>query len=569
MDKNGRVSILYPYEDVKFRQLSRTACHDLGLDTICKELSESADEQRLIMNVLSNMTDDAKTAQYRTEVFEDILGLSDMRKRMMELFEKIEFIRDYSSGRMETDEKLGFWHLMHRLREIDDYIKYVEEMRVCLADEKIRSRGMLELRGYIDELYNEAHFEQMKKDISELRSKSDTIQSVTLGVNVNDRFEATGVGLVSVNSKQFKKSGIVGNFADAIASKDKVHDDTDWNGDMHYHQIDKIHDHELGVFVEGLGALNSVSSSGLMDNRIRATVVNTIQGDNTSNTTFYLDKIMNKLLTSLVKKLRDVLSKYAEIAVVNISKLIPEFVYYIRMAEFVEKQTRRGFAFCRAQTTDGEGVSMDARGLYNLKLAVSVENSADIVPNDLVFDKERRVYILTGANRGGKTTITQGIGLLYVLAQGGIYVPAQSFLYRPADAVYTHFPADEDKTMDLGRLGEECVRFKEIYSECTEKSLVLLNETFSTTSFEEGYYIAVDSVRALLKKGARTVYNTHMHKLAADTGSLGEGAASIIVKSDGGKRSFKVVAAPPEGLSYARDIAEKYGVTYEMLTGEK
>lgn len=569
MDKNGRVSILYPYEDVKFRQLSKTACHDLGLDTICKELSESADEQRLIMNVLSNMTDDMKTAQYRTEVFEDILGLSDMRKRMMELFEKIEFIRDYSSGRMETDEKLGFWHLMHRLREIDDYIKYVEEMRACLADDKIRSQGMLELRGYIDELYNEAHFEQMKKDISELRSKSDTIQSVTLGVNVNDRFEATGVGLVSVNSKQFKKSGIVGNFADAIASKDKVHDDTDWNGDMHYHQIDKIHDHELGVFVEGLGALNSVSSSGLMDNRIRATVVNTIQGDNTSNTTFYLDKIMNKLLTSLVKKLRDVLSKYAEIAVVNISKLIPEFVYYIRMAEFVEKQTRRGFAFCRAQTTDGEGVSMDARGLYNLKLAVSVENSADIVPNDLVFDKERRVYILTGANRGGKTTITQGIGLLYVLAQGGIYVPAQSFLYRPADAVYTHFPADEDKTMDLGRLGEECVRFKEIYSECTEKSLVLLNETFSTTSFEEGYYIAVDSVRALLKKGARTVYNTHMHKLAADTGSLGEGAASIIVKSDGGKRSFKVVAAPPEGLSYARDIAEKYGVTYEMLTGEK
>ena len=569
MGKNGRVSILYPYEDVKFRQLSRTACHDLGLDTICKELSESADEQRLIMNVLSNMTDDMKTAQYRTEVFEDILGLSDMRKRMMELFEKIEFIRDYSSGRMETDEKLGFWHLMHRLREIDDYIKYVEEMRACLADEKIRSRGMLELRGYIDELYNEAHFEQMKKDISELRSKSDTIQSVTLGVNVNDRFEAISVGLVSVNSKQFKKSGIVGNFADAIASKDKVHDDTDWNGDMHYHQIDKIHDHELGVFVEGLGALNSVSSSGLMDNRIRATVVNTIQGDNTSNTTFYLDKIMNKLLTSLVKKLRDVLSKYAEIAVVNISKLIPEFVYYIRMAEFVEKQTRRGFAFCRAQTTDGEGVSMDARGLYNLKLAVSVENSADIVPNDLVFDKERRVYILTGANRGGKTTITQGIGLLYVLAQGGIYVPAQSFLYRPADAVYTHFPADEDKTMDLGRLGEECVRFKEIYSECTEKSLVLLNETFSTTSFEEGYYIAVDSVRALLKKGARTVYNTHMHKLAADTGSLGEGAASIIVKSDGGKRSFKVVAAPPEGLSYARDIAEKYGVTYEMLTGEK
>jgi hypothetical protein len=40
------------------------------------------------------------------------------------------------------------------------------------------------------------------------------------------------------------------------------------------------------------------------------------------------------------------------------------------------------------------------------------------------------------------------------------------------------------------------------------------------------------------------------------------------MKSDGGKRSFKVETARPEGMSYAHDIAEKYGVTYEMLTGE-
>lgn len=43
-----------------------------------------------------------------------------------------------------------------------------------------------------------------------------------------------------------------------------------------------------------------------------------------------------------------------------------------------------------------------------------------------------------------------------------------------------------------------------------------MNESFSTTSFEEGYYIAKDSVRAILHKGMRTIYNTHMHKLAFD-----------------------------------------------------
>ena len=127
--------------------------------------------------------------------------------------------------------------------------------------------------------------------------------------------------------------------------------------------------------------------------------------------------------------------------------------------------------------------------------------------------------------------------------------------------------------MDLGRLGEECVRFREIYEGSTESSLILLNESFSTTSFEEGYYIAVDVIKAIADKCTRTIYNTHMHKIAEGIAMFNEGrtkgkASSIIMASGDGKRSFKVVEAPPEGDSYARDIAQNYGVTYEMLTGD-
>ena len=126
--------------------------------------------------------------------------------------------------------------------------------------------------------------------------------------------------------------------------------------------------------------------------------------------------------------------------------------------------------------------------------------------------------------------------------------------------------------MDLGRLGEECVRFKEMFSQSTSRSLILLNETFSTTSFEEGYYNAKDSVKALLTKGVRTIYNTHMHKLGYDAEELtreigGTGAASLVMQTEEGKRSFKVALAKPEGSSYAKDIAKKYGVTYDMLVG--
>ncbi len=238
------------------------------------------------------------------------------------------------------------------------------------------------------------------------------------------------------------------------------------------------------------------------------------------------------------------------------------------MTEYVERKIAEGWTFSRAHAQ--EGTDLCARGFYNLKLINAIKPE-ETVKNDLDFDDDKRMYILTGANRGGKTTVTQAVGQMYILAQGGVYIPGDSMEYGPVDTICTHFPADEDKTLDYGRLGEECRRFRELYIESTSYSLMLLNETFSTTSFEEGYEIALDACRALLKKGLRTLYNTHMHKLALDLHKINQDqvkgkAYSLVAASKNGHRSFKVQIGPPEGTSLAHDIAEKYGVTYEQLT---
>jgi len=301
----------------------------------------------------------------------------------------------------------------------------------------------------------------------------------------------------------------------------------------------------------------------------KATMSQIPAGDGSVNSTLLLANAASKMCGHIVKKLRSVLEKYTDVSISTISRLIPELIYYIRFAEYIEKESSRGIRFCKASIIEEEGnTRMIAEGFYNLKLINAVDNADGIVYNDLVFDEDNRIYLLTGANRGGKTTLTQAVGQLFALAQGGIYVPASRFEYKPCDMIFTHFPADEDKTFDLGRLGEECVRFKSIFDDSTSQSLILLNETFSTTSFEEGYYIAKDSVKALISKKVRTIFNTHMHKLAQDTEDLGPGVSSVVMQSVEGARSFKAVRMPPEGMSYAHDIAAKYGVTYEMLTGK-
>ncbi len=569
MEITKKYSILYPnFDGVEYKTLSQTACHDLALDLLCESLTDNQKESRLIMDTISNMTADPRVAKYRQEVFCDILKFPDLRKQMMELFDKFEYIRNFGVHHWKTDEKLGIWHLLRRMDELGDYITCVEAMQSCLKENAVESEGLRGFREYVDKLYRDARFGEMKADIAALKVHSSEVKSVTVGINVNERFEATSLGLISVNNQYFKKSGIIGNFADALA-RNGIKSGNDWNGDMQYHPVEsgKGLDEIVSGFIKKKAQTDLVGRAALSNE----TLANVGGGDGVANSTFYLSGVANKMLDMLLRKLRDTLNKYADIVVVNISQIIPEFAYYIRFAEFIEKKMGMGYTFCEPNLIDQDSVRMKSRGFYNLKLAISGMEKDAIVTNELDFDNEHTAYILTGANRGGKTTVTQAVGIMYVLAQGGIFVPAKSFDYEPLDCIYTHFPADEDKTFDLGRLGEECIRFKEIYNACTKDSLCLLNETFSTTSFEESYYIAKDSVKALLKKSVRTIYNTHMHKLGEDVGELNaensvSKAASLIVQSEGGNRSFKIAVAPPEGKSYAMDIAEKYGVTYEMLT---
>ena len=537
-----------------YKTLSEAAIHDLGLDYLCEQVTEKKQEQTLLLSILSRMTDNPEVTKYRSDVFEDIYQNGAMRDEMLCILDKINFLRDYGSIGKTFEEAANVWDLMHRLDELKDYIQCVEAIFKSLSESSVRSEGLFHLKEYVDGLYHDNGFSELKKDIASLRATTTELRSVTVGINLNDRFEADGIGLISINSKYFTKSNILSNFCEKLSMKDAIKPDTEWQEEYKFHPF-------------------AAETSKMPDIAPIRAIALIPEGDKMEDVPRYMNRVTNQMLSAVVKKLKSVLDRYVSVTITEITDLIPEFIYYVRFAEYIEKLSGSRMHFCKgtlAAEETGECL-MRAKGFYNMKLAAAmVEKQETIVANDLDFDQMHLVYVLTGANRGGKTTTTQAVGLLFALGQGGIYVPADSFAFWPVDCIYTHFPADEDKTMDLGRLGEECRRFRQIYSDSTKNSLLLLNETFSTTSFEEGYFIAKDAVRAILEKGIRTIYNTHMHKLAFDLEELNRSydsvkAVSLIVKADGGNRSFKIEAAPPEGMSYAGDIAKKYGVTYEML----
>ena len=255
--------------------------------------------------------------------------------------------------------------------------------------------------------------------------------------------------------------------------------------------------------------------------------------------------------------------------------LMPEIEFVTKAAAMQKSLSERGCTLSVPEIRPMSERTFVATDLYNPCVALKLAKDDTIVPNDVEFTKDGvSIWVLTGPNRGGKSVITCAIGLCQVMMQLGMYVPAAHAAISPCDAIYTHFPTGADDTIDKGRLGEECARLGEIFDCVSADSLVLLDESLSSTGSYEASYIAAEVLAGLARVGCRCLFSTHLHELAAEIDRLnaeslavgGSRIDTLVAGIEGeGKRSFKIVRAKPDGKSYARDMAKRYGLTFDSI----
>ena len=87
MISDRKFSLLFPRgKEVNYKSLEPSTFHDLGLDTICKEITSEPKEQVVIADVLSQLTSDPEVTDYRQDIFEDLKDLPDISKRLHRSF---------------------------------------------------------------------------------------------------------------------------------------------------------------------------------------------------------------------------------------------------------------------------------------------------------------------------------------------------------------------------------------------------------------------------------------------------------------------------------------------------
>lgn len=474
-------------------------------------------------------TEDPQVIRYRQLTVQDVVNCKDLCKVLRRILPFLTDIRELRKMSQSSDG-IGDSYL-YSISEIEIYNSLMELLRdelLPLAD-SFTSPAFIAFANRIKELTQSEYYKKLTENLSDLASRVRDIRSITVGINLDRRLAPESAGVLSVNSEKFKS----GEFFERVKRLDFKKDEMTLMAELIPYSKEQSENQQLAMTNAVNNAVSDIFKSSVRSWK------KAVQFYVLDNTDFLL-------------------------------KMEPEIEFLIEAQKLISMLKERNVPLCSPIIEESSNI-FSAKALHNPVIAL--KTTGELVPNDLEFDESAMIYVITGPNRGGKSVLTCAVGHAFAMAQMGLPVCAKECTLSPCDMILTHFPAGSEDTVEKGRLGEECARLDAMFDVVSNKSLVLLDESLSSTGSYEGAYIAAEVLRGFSIAGCRGIFSTHLHDLAASVDSINEECAALggvridnmVAEVKEGERSFKIVRKRPDGKSYARDIAEKYGLSSEKI----
>lgn len=534
MTEEKFISLLYPDEDSRSYHMDRSNLPNIS-EAVCDELGLT-DLFDLKSCPLSDFfTTDPEVILYRQKTVQDMIDIPEIKDTLSKVHPILNDITELR--RLDSEGGSSADSYLYSITEIELYVSCIDTLCEGFSgiSDRIKSPAFRALCDFVLELAGSEYYKELNKKLTALASRVHEVKSVTIGVNLDRELRPCSAGVLSVNSEQFKS----GKALDKILRLSFRNDAFTCIA-------------ELAPF-----------GKGQSDNKREALIG-------------AFHSAIEDVFRSSVKGWRAIVGEYVLDNTDFLLRMLPEIEFVSKASELIKRLAAHPGCSVAMPTLHPIGEKVfSAVGLYNPRVALAIDD--EIVTNDFAFDDDARIFVLTGPNRGGKSVITVAVGASEAFCMLGLPVPAESADISPVDGIFTHFPEGADDTIDKGRLGEECARLREIFDEVSCDSMILLDESLSSTGAYEAAYIASEILTGFAVIGARGIFSTHLHELASGVPEINEKSRAmggirldtLVAGIEEGRRSFKIVRAKPDGKSYARDIADKYGLSFENLIKRK
>jgi DNA mismatch repair protein MutS len=495
-----------PGGDAQEQHADHAVAADLNLGQIVAAVAGDRDERDLITSILSGHLRDADAVRYRQEVFRDLddPALFDAFQRFAGLMHEVRaHLRQLTQMRYRHQRE-GWL-----LDAAASYCDAVQSLARQLATARLSARALLAFRDYLAAYVASADFTALASDT---RSRKDALAQIRYTIRI--RGSRVEVG-----------------------------------------RYDGEADYSAAV----LAAFERFQQGAVKDYRIG---YRTWPGMN--HVTGQILDLVARLFPDEFTALSEYCRQHSEFLDEGIGRADQELQFYLAYLDYIRPLRQAGLAFCYPEVSAGSK-EVHADATFDLALAHKLAGEGKpVVTNDFCLGGRERIIVVTGPNQGGKTTFARTFGQLHHLAAAGCPVPGTSARLFLSDRIFTHFAREEDLTKLSGKLEEDLVRIGDILRAASGDSIVILNETFASTTVHDARFLGTKLLTKITRLGALCVYVTFVDELA----SLGEQVVSMmstVTPGNPAQRTYQVIRKPADGLAYALAIAAKYGLTYDRL----
>jgi DNA mismatch repair protein MutS len=232
--------------------------------------------------------------------------------------------------------------------------------------------------------------------------------------------------------------------------------------------------------------------------------------------------------------------------------------------------------WCLPEFCDGAELHIEG-GRHPVVESALAKLGGRFISNNCRLSPDRRLWLVSGPNMGGKSTFLRQNALIVILAQAGSYVPATRAKMGLVDRLFSRVGASDNLARGRSTFMVEMVETAAILAQATDRSFVILDEVGRGTSTYDGLAIAWAVVEGIHESNqCRCLFATHYHELTrlADTLDAlslhhvrakeykGDLVLLHEVTSGPADRSYGIAVAklaglPPQVLARASQVLEK------------